>query len=274
MLVPLLLDAIRDCLDDRPTGICLSGGLDSSTVAALAPAWLPTLTGYYDVPGFDERAHARRIAHRDHHEVEITPDDFVAWFDTFAQHVTGQWGTGAFGQFMVSRHASALGLEVLLSGEASDELFGGYARQAIVAGEQPPTGYEHYQLPADYPATLAGALVYDYERLPALLAVDDAMCAAWGIEARAPFNDARLHGYALALDPKERVQKRHLRDAVRGIVPDAIIDRRDKMGFPAPFVLWAQTDPVRSFVLDRIGYVPDPARPWDRGWWYDLLAAR
>ena len=43
------------------------------------------------------------------------------------------------------------------------------------------------------------------------------------------------------------------------------------MGFPIPLVAWAQEEPVRSFVLGRLGYLPDPAKPWDRGWWYELV---
>jgi hypothetical protein len=58
---------------------------------------------------------------------------------------------------------------------------------------------------------------------------------------------------------------------VRGIVPDAIIDRKDKRGFPIPLVLWAQTEPVRTFVMDRLGYLPDPTKPFDRGWWVELV---
>lgn len=274
-----LVNLIRSCVaDSLPgtsgiTGICLSGGLDSSTVACLAPKSLPTFTGWYDVYGYDEREYARLAAHSQHHEVEITPRDFVTWFDVFARHVKGEWGTGAFGQFMVARAAAKRGIRILLSGEGSDELFGGYARQMIVAGEERPVGYENYVLPDEYPTDLAGALAYDYERLPALLAVDDAMCAAWSIEARAPLNDPRLHKYALALDPTERVNKRHLRAAVRGVVPDAIIDRTDKMGFPTPFVLWAQEPPVRTFVQSRIGYVPRADQPFARGWWYAMLEA-
>ena len=58
---------------------------------------------------------------------------------------------------------------------------------------------------------------------------------------------------------------------MRGCVPDEILDRTDKRGFPVPFVEWAQTDPWRGFLEERIGYVPDIARPYDRQWWYDFL---
>jgi asparagine synthetase B (glutamine-hydrolysing) len=198
----------------------------------------------------------------------------VSHFDAMRQFVKPPiMGMGTFGQFMLAKYASQH-VEVVLSGEGSDELFGGYARQMIVAGEPAPEGYEDYQLPDDYPRDLEAALAYDYERLPDLLAVDDQMTGAWGLEARAPFTDQRIVDYGLALPISERVGKRHLRAAVRGIVPDAIIDRTDKMGFPIPLAQWAQRDPVRSFVLERIGYLPDPETPWDRKWWLDLFRDR
>jgi asparagine synthetase B (glutamine-hydrolysing) len=272
-----LLDLIRAAVEARigpKTGIVLSGGLDSSTVAALAPP-LPSFTGYYAEPGFDERRYARMVAKGVHHEVLIRPEDFVEHFDAMAEHVSHPiQGMGTFGQYMVARYVASEGIEIALSGEGADELFGGYARTLIAAGEAPPHGYADYTVPADYPVDdLAAALQYDLDRLPDLLAVDDAMCAAWGIEARAPFTDPAIVDYALALDPRERVGKRHLREAVRGIVPDTIIDRTDKMGFPIPLVKWAQSEPVRTFVMDRIGYLPDPAKPWDRAWWVELVEA-
>lgn len=269
-MIGLLRSAIEDRISGR-TGIVLSGGLDSSTVACLAPRDLPTFTGWYDEPGFDERPWARYVMHPIHHEIEITPSDFVEHFDAMRVHIRPPvMGMGTFGQYMVAKYASEH-VDVVLSGEGSDELFGGYARQMIVAGLPPPEGYEDYRLPDGYPATLAEALDYDYARLPDLLAVDDQMTGAFGLEARAPFTDPRVVEYALALPISERVGKHHLRELVRGIVPDRIIDRAGKMGFPSPLVRWAQREPVRSFVLDRLGYLPDPAKPWDRGWWYELV---
>lgn len=270
----MLVDLIRLAIDDRldgDVGVVVSGGLDSSTVAALSPRILPTFTGYYDEPGFDERRYSHLVAHLDHHDVLIRPEDFTEHFDDMVRYLRPPvMGMGTFGQFMLAKAASDY-VDVVLSGEGSDELFGGYARQMIVAGEPPPEGYEDYQLPADYPRDLEAALAYDYERLPDLLAVDDQMTGAWGLEARAPFTDQRIVDYALALPVSERVGKRHLRKAVRGIVPDAIIDRTDKMGFPIPLVAWAQREPIRSFVMDRLGYLPNPEKPWDRRWWLELV---
>jgi asparagine synthetase B (glutamine-hydrolysing) len=140
----------------------------------------------------------------------------------------------------------------------------------IVAGARLPEGYENYQLPADYPRDLEGALQYDWQRLPALLAVDDACMNAHGVQARAPFTDPDVVKYGLALPAKERVAKRHLKRAVEGIVPWEIIARRDKRGFPIPLVEWAN-GPCRDFIGDKIGWIPDPEKPWDRTFWYELL---
>lgn len=275
MLVTLLRSAIKEIMEEtegKRVGIVLSGGLDSSTVAALAPSELSTFTGYYDAIGYDERDYANLAAHHEHHEILIRPDDFVEFFDLMCGHLQPPiMGMGSFGQFMVAKYLAEHNIEIAMSGEGSDELFGGYARQMIVAGERPPVGYEDYVLPPGYPTTVKEALAYDYERLPDLLAVDDQMLGAWGLEARAPFTDPRIVEYALGLPVSERIGKRHLRRAVRGIVPDQIIDRPNKMGFPVPLVAWAQREPVRSFVLGRLGYLPDPSKPFDRGWWVEMV---
>jgi len=125
-------------------------------------------------------------------------------------------------------------------------------------------------LPEGYPDTLEEALVWDWERLPDLLAVDEQMTAAFGLEAVSPFTDERVVEFVMSRPAEERVGKKLLKAAMKGIVPDEILARTDKRGFPAPLVEWAQKDPVGSFVYDVIGYIPDADKPWDRGWWIDL----
>lgn len=267
----LIGDAVADALDDVPTtGVLLSGGVDSSTVAYFTPS-LSTFTGYYQGEPYDERPFANLARHDDHDEIEITPQDFVENFDEMMEAIAPPFaGPGTFGQFMVAKHVSAAGIEIVLSGEGGDELFGGYARLHIVAGVKPPDGYEDYVVPEDYPTTVPEALQYDYERLPDLLRVDEQVTSHWGLEARAPMTDPRVVEYALDLPPMQRVGKVALKDAMRGYVHDDILNRTDKRGFPVPFVEWAQREPVKSFVRQRIGYTPDPAKPWDRQWWLDL----
>jgi asparagine synthetase B (glutamine-hydrolysing) len=275
-LVGLLRSAVAEAVDGN-TGAALSGGLDSSTVVCLSPRPLHLFTGYYAMEGYDERPYAALAAMVNGgtwHQVRITPRDFTEHFESMAESLHGvarRQGMGAFGQYMVARRAADF-VSTVMSGEGSDELFGGYARTLVAAGEPMPESYRDYVPPEDYPTgDLAAALAYDYERLPDLFEVDDQMLGAWGLTGRAPFTDPEVVEYALALDPRERVGKRHLRDRVRGIVPDDVIDRRDKMGFPVPLIAWAQRDPVRTFVMDRIGWLPDPAKPYDRTMWRALL---
>jgi asparagine synthetase B (glutamine-hydrolysing) len=279
-LIPLIAKAItRAAFRERSlvyndAAYVVSGGLDSSTIACVGHMLgyqFRTYTGYYESDGFSEVEYAKLVPSPDHRLVLITPQDFIDHFDEFATHMREPFqGMGAFGQYMVGKRLAADGIKVAISGEGSDELFGGYARLMAVAGWRLPDGYENYRVPKDYPRTIAAALQYDLDRLPDLLAVDDQCMAAHGVTAEAPFTDQAIVDYALALHPRDRVGKQHLKDAVRGIVPDRIIDRTDKMGFPVPLVEWAN-GPCATFVKDRIGYLPDPTQPWDRKFWYDLL---
>lgn len=270
MLRDLISDAVRKHVGPS-TGVLLSGGIDSSTVAHFAHE-LPLFTGYYKGMAYDERPWAALMTQgREWHEIEITPQDFIDEIDHFLKTVHPPYeGPGAFGQFMVAKYVSQH-VSTVLSGEGGDELFGGYARLHIVAGVPPPLGYEDYVLPEDYPRNLEDALRWEWnENLPALLALDAQVTSAWGLKAIAPMaEDKGVISYAMNLPADMRVGKVALIAAMRGLVPDAILERKDKRGFPVPFMEWAQ-GPLRDFIGERIGYIPDPGKPWDRKWWQDL----
>ncbi len=170
-LADILQGAVDDSLHgNHAFGIVLSGGLDSSVVAGLAWRSIPTFTGYYDLDGYDERVWARYAMHPEHHEILITPQDFVDNFHAMkAATPKPVQGLGTFGQYMVAKYLKAQGITVALSGEGADELFGGYARTLWAAGEPLPEGYEHYTPPPGYPPNLEAALQYDLDRLPNLL---------------------------------------------------------------------------------------------------------
>jgi len=80
------------------------------------------------------------------------------------------------------------------------------------------------------------------EPLPALLRYEDHSSMAWSVESRTPFMDYRLMEFNLGL-PERFVYKRGtrktiLRDAMHNVIPDAIENRKDKMGFVTPEELW------------------------------------
>lgn len=89
--------------------------------------------------------------------------------------------------------------------------------------------------------------------LPALLHYEDRNAMAFSIESRVPFLDCRFAEYVagLPLDQKIRggVTKHALRAAIKGIVPDAIRCRMDKMGFVTPEEVWMR-EGLRPFMLE------------------------
>ena len=80
------------------------------------------------------------------------------------------------------------------------------------------------------------------EPLPALLRYEDHNSMAWSVESRTPFMDYRLLEFTMGLPAryllKNGVRKHILRAAMHGIIPEAIENRRDKMGFVTPEELW------------------------------------
>jgi len=89
--------------------------------------------------------------------------------------------------------------------------------------------------------------------LQAVLHVDDRTSMAHGIENRIPLLDHRLVELVASVPPKMKFsggrQKYLLRKAVNGIVPERILSRKDKMGFPIPLDKWF-TGTLKDFVCD------------------------
>jgi asparagine synthase (glutamine-hydrolysing) len=80
------------------------------------------------------------------------------------------------------------------------------------------------------------------DSLPGLLRYEDRNSMAFGIEARVPFLDVRLVDHALALPDRLKISggetKIALRRAMRGRLPDRVVNRRDKVAFAAPEGAW------------------------------------
>ncbi len=104
-------------------------------------------------------------------------------------------------------------------------------------------------------------------RLPALLRHGDRNSMAWSVESRVPFLSPALAEFALRLPERylvsESGETKHLfRRAMRGIVPNAILDRRDKIGFATSEIdmlnaRWPQLDAWLSCMGDVSQIRPD-----------------
>jgi asparagine synthase (glutamine-hydrolysing) len=143
--VELLTDSVRlHCRADVPIGAYVSGGLDSSIIAALAtehkPDALAGFTGKFSgYAGFDESAFARELASArgfDLHECDITAQDFRDHIQKVIYHLDYPVaGPGSFAQYMVAQMARRH-RKVILGGQGGDEIFGGYVRYLIAYFEQ------------------------------------------------------------------------------------------------------------------------------------------
>lgn len=123
----------RRLLSEVPLGVFLSGGIDSSTIAALAarhaPGRLKTFSIGFEDPSFDESGHARAVARHlgaDHHEDILSPARLIDLVPELTRLLDEPFGDASvMPTYMLSRFAREH-VTVALGGDGGDELFGGY----------------------------------------------------------------------------------------------------------------------------------------------------
>lgn len=234
-----LEDAVeRQLMCDVPYAVLLSGGLDSSLVSAVArrfserrvetggqsPAWWPQLHSFaIGLPESPDLAAARKAAEAIgtiHHEIHFTVQqgldalsDVIYHLETFDVTTV----RAATPMYLMARRIKAMGIKMVLSGEGSDEIFGGY-----LYFHKAPNARE---LHAETVRKLDQLHKFD------CLRANKAM-AAWGIEARVPFLDREFLDVAMGFDPEVkmirdgRMEKHALRQAFEGYLPEEILWRQ------------------------------------------------
>jgi len=228
----------RQMMTDVPYGVLLSGGLDSSLVAACAArfarrrvetggreeAWWPRLHSFaIGLEGSPDLAAARVVAQAigtSHHEFKFTVDEGLDALPEVIRHIETYDVTSVRAStpmYLMARRIKAMGVKMVLSGEGSDEIFGGY----LYFHKAPSAKAFH-----DETARKIEALhLYDCNR------ANKAM-AAWGVEARVPFLDLEFLDLAMSMDAEHkrtrpgRMEKAVLREAFAGCLPDAILWRQ------------------------------------------------
>jgi asparagine synthase (glutamine-hydrolysing) len=131
---------------DVPLGVLLSGGIDSSAIAALAARELPgrvkTFTvGFEDAALYDERPYAERVARHigaDHHSSIVKADAAELLPALVAHHGEPFGDSSAIATYVVAREARRE-VTVVLNGDGGDEGFAGYDRfgAALIAESMP-----------------------------------------------------------------------------------------------------------------------------------------
>lgn len=152
----LFTDSVRLRLRaDVPVGTCLSGGLDSSSIVAVAGQLMQrehavslerlgshqqTFSAVYDTDGpWNERAHMERVVARTHAAANyIFPSADRLWRDleSLVWHQDEPFPTTSiFAQWCVMSLAHERGVTVLLDGQGADEVLAGYRPYAVWLGE-------------------------------------------------------------------------------------------------------------------------------------------
>ena len=131
----LFLDAVRLQLrSDVPVGTCLSGGIDSSSIAVAVAHHghdhQKTVTAYFEDPGFDERRYAEAVVNStgaDAYWVTFDDLELAADLPAIVRAQGEPFGSASIcSGWYVMRRAREAGLTVMLDGQGGDELLAGY----------------------------------------------------------------------------------------------------------------------------------------------------
>ena len=123
-------------MSDVPLGMFLSGGLDSSAIAALVKRStsgpVKTFAVGYQEQQFSELSYAAQVARAigaEHHETVVSMDDFFSTLPQLLWHEDEPiaWPSSV-SLYFASKLAASHEVKVVLTGEGSDEMFGGYER--------------------------------------------------------------------------------------------------------------------------------------------------
>ena len=215
----------RQLMSEVPYGVLLSGGLDSSLVAACSARFSARrlqsfAIGLAGSPDLSAARVAARAIGTTHHELCFTVEEGLDALPEVIRHIESYDVTSVRAStpmFLMARTIKAMGIKMVLSGEGSDEMFGGY-----LYFHRAPSARAFHE---ETVRKIEALHLYDCNR------ANKAM-AAWGVEARVPFLDLEFLDLAMSMDAEQkragpgRMEKALLREAFAGALPDAILWRQ------------------------------------------------
>ncbi|MBP8126349.1 MAG: asparagine synthase B [Aeromonadaceae bacterium] len=239
--------ALRDALEDAvkrqlmcdvPYGVLLSGGLDSSIISAVtkqyaarrveddgkSEAWWPQLHSFaVGLNGSPDLAAAQKVADHlgtIHHQITFTVQEGLDALRDVIYHLETYDVTtirASTPMYLMARYIKAMGIKMVLSGEGSDELFGGY-----LYFHKAPDAKEFHE---ETVRKLSQLHMYDCLRA-------NKSMAAWGVEGRVPFLDKEFMDVAMRVNPKDKmcgngkIEKHLLREAFEHYLPKEVAWRQ------------------------------------------------
>lgn len=306
----------RRLISDVPVGTCLSGGIDSSSIACLIDDSktneIKTFSAVF--PGFskDESNYIDAVnKEKGIENLQIQPtgeslhNDLMDFISAIEEPVPGP---APYSQFKVFEKTTETDTIVLLDGQGSDEIFAGYhyffgyylkgllgkkkmgtflKELGILAKDMSSLGMKSFAFlkmsderkrkyhldrsniskelyedkETDYFAEfyskkdLHSILEFRIDRkLEHLLTWEDKNSMYHSRESRVPFLDIDLMEFVFTLPEdyiiKNGYTKKVLRDSMRGIVPDEILDRKDKIGFATPEDDWLREEGLSGLLKE------------------------
>ncbi len=234
-----LEDAVkRQLMCDVPYGVLLSGGLDSSVISAitkmyaarrvendcLSEAWWPQLHSFaVGLKGSPDLAAAQKVADKlgtIHHQIHFTVQEGLDAIKDVIYHIETYDVTtirASTPMYLMARYIKAMGIKMVLSGEGSDEIFGGY-----LYFHKAPDAREFHD---ETVRKLKKLHLYDCIRA-------NKSMAAWGVEGRVPFLDKEFIDVAMRLNPADKmcgngkIEKKLLREAFGNLLPHEVAWRQ------------------------------------------------
>ncbi|WP_285269144.1 asparagine synthase B [Kaistella rhinocerotis] len=242
----------RQLMSDVPYGVLLSGGLDSSIIAAVTAkyarnriesgdtqeAWYPRLHSFaVGLEGSPDLVAAQKAADHIgsiHHEVHFTVQEGLDAVRDVIYHLETYDVTtvrASTPMYLLARVIKSMGIKMVLSGEGSDELFGGY-----LYFHKAPNAKEFHE---ETVRKLGKLHLYDCLRANKAL-------MSWGIEGRVPFLDKEFMDVAMTVNPKDKMinkaegkmEKWVLRKAFEDLLPESIAWRQKEQFSDGVGYLW------------------------------------
>lgn len=261
-----LMDSVkRQLMCDVPYGVLLSGGLDSSVISAIAKyyaqgrveddgktqAWFPRLhsfaIGLKDAPDLKKARVVADYLGTVHHEINYTVQEGIDALRDVIYHIETYDVTtirASTPMFLMARYIKAMGIKMVLSGEGSDEIFGGY-----LYFHKAPNSQEFHE---ELVRKLSQLHLYDCLRANKSL-------MAWGVEGRVPFLDKKFMDVAMRINPQDKmcpgktIEKKVLREAFTGMLPDEVLWRQKEQFSDGVGYSWI--DALRDYAEEQVSDV-------------------
>ncbi|WP_353427848.1 asparagine synthase (glutamine-hydrolyzing) [Polynucleobacter sp. MWH-UH19D] len=305
---------------DVPIAFCLSGGIDSNALIAIAKKYLNYDVHGYTIMNTDERYEEQEMVNASvnalqlrHTEVPINESDFLDNLRKLVKYHDSPVSTITYyAQWQLMEKIAEDGYKVSVSGTAADELFSGYfdhhnfylaslknySDEQLLARKnwhevvapivrnpflqdadcfiKNPNLRDHIFLDAAVFLSYLNSPWFErfeeeeysniilrnrmnnelfHESVPVILHEDDLNAMYYSVENRSPFLDRRLFEVCQSIPTRHLIRngraKAVLREAVRGLTPDIILDNPRKVGFNAPILdyLDLNNPKIRSQIL-------------------------